>query len=98
MSFCEHVMTRQVALFDEYSATFPNIYKDRVKEYIKPASSTILAESTQFCKTNESPEAASGNGTEDVEMLDETEVIPCAQTFDDRRRHYNTNGGLINGA
>lgn len=35
MSFSEHVMTRQLALYEEYSTQFTNIYKDRVKEYFR---------------------------------------------------------------
>lgn len=94
MTFCEHVMTRQVALFEEYSSTFPNIYKDRVKEYIRPAPDHLLIQDAQrICKTNESPDQRV-TACEDVEMMDEgSDLQPCAQTFDDRRsRHYNTNG------
>jgi len=84
MTFCEHVMTRQIALFEEYRETFPNIYKERVAEYIKAPHATIMPEvNFKQSKTDESPVLG---GDEDVEMLDESDAIPCAQTFDDRRR------------
>ena len=37
MLFCEHVMSRQLSLYKEYKTTFPNIYRERVAEYFKPA-------------------------------------------------------------
>jgi len=33
MTFSEHVMTRQLQLYEEYSKQFTNIYKERVSTY-----------------------------------------------------------------
>jgi hypothetical protein len=35
IAFCDHVMQRQVSLYEEYKTNFPNIYKERVAEYFK---------------------------------------------------------------
>ena len=54
IAFCEHIMTRQLSLFDEYKETFPNIYKERVRDYFKPETLLITADS-RLCKTDHSP-------------------------------------------
>jgi hypothetical protein len=35
IKFSEHIMTRQISLFDEYKETFPNVYKERFASYMK---------------------------------------------------------------
>jgi hypothetical protein len=86
MAFCEHVMGRQIALFEEYKETFPNIYKDRVKQYIKPATNQVVPE-TRLCKSTESPRKDYHLGDEDVEMMEDSPIIPSyAQTYDERHR------------
>jgi hypothetical protein len=32
--FSEHILDRQLALYKEYKTSFPNIYKERVNEYL----------------------------------------------------------------
>jgi len=33
VEFVDHIFDREVALYDEYKNQFPNVYKDRCKEY-----------------------------------------------------------------
>lgn len=35
LAFCDHVMQRQISLYEEYKTQFPNIFKDRVADYFK---------------------------------------------------------------
>ena len=35
--FTETLIERQVKLYEEYKDQFPNIYKERVADYLKPA-------------------------------------------------------------
>lgn len=34
--FSEHVLSRQLSLYEEYKSTLPNVYRERVAEYFKP--------------------------------------------------------------
>ena len=77
MSFSEHVMTRQVALYEEYKEQFPNIYRSRVADYLRPPRNVKKG---RTAKTTESPQqsqigspACHYSPGDDVEMVDESQ-------------------------
>jgi len=48
-------MQRQVSLYEEYKQQFPNIYKDRVAEYLKMPKQNYDDDNQRVCRTVESP-------------------------------------------
>lgn len=79
ISFSEHLMTRSVALYEEYNLQFLNVYKERVAQYLRLAPAKVVTSGAAE-NTNER--------SIDVEMVDESETdLTCAQTFDQRNRY-----------
>ncbi len=86
MEFCEHVLARQVTLFEEYKETFPNVYKERTHEYFLQFKH--FQPRDRICKTTHSPKQS----CEDVEMAEDNDAPTeplYAQTFDARGQSLN---------
>jgi hypothetical protein len=77
IAFCDHILQRQVSLFEEYKTQFPNIFKERVAEYFKLPCPAYADSTQRICRTTESPNPHIADPTplpdEDVEMAEETE-------------------------
>ena len=103
ITFCDHVMQRQIQLYAEYHAQFPNIYKERVAEYFRPPKVSYEDLNQRICRTTESPmpreqEIVPVVEVEDVEMADETEPTYTAEdekTFDYRKGQSNGSDMMI---
>lgn len=77
MSFSEHVITRQLQLYEEYNKQFTNIYKERVSMYFQQPCDSITA-------LKDAAKLKSNASHEDVEMAESGDQL-CAGTYDGRK-------------
>ena len=42
MSFCEHILARQVDIYDEFCDTYTHIYRERVAKFMRLPRATIV--------------------------------------------------------